>query len=471
MTERDPRYAAGHDEAEISVLGAMLQDRQAVETACSTLKLEDFEHPSHRLIFAAIENLWGRGFESEPVAVRVELEADGLLEQAGGAEYLARIIDIVPTAANLPYHVARLREDAAKRQIKAAVEDVRQEIRRNGKPAAELHAYAVERFARCARPDSSPPVSTLADILADPEALKPPPEIVPRVACRQRVSMLAGREKDGKTTFLMAAAAAVTTGGDFLGEPCPQGIVLVVALDEHIHDTAQKLVRFAADPDRTLIITDLGADRIAGLRNVVRSCAPDLVIVDSLSRLTGGLIRDGGQAVQWAPHMAAIVAVARETHAGLVLVHHATKSGSGYRDSGEIGAAVDMILEATPGPDERSREIRAKGRWPLAGYTVRLNGDLDDPAAPLWYSLDAGELPLGVRVHVYVQRHPGCSKAQVRRGVSGRAQDVDLEINRLLERGIIANRGDEVRWQLEAAPQQIAWDAVRDAVDDPERVP
>lgn len=108
------------DEAEISVLGAMLLEETAADEAMETLTEDDFHHPAHRHIFSAITSIRDQGHASDAMAVREELRKAGKLDDAGGAEYLARIVDIVPTAANLKYHVQIVLDLAIKRRLISA---------------------------------------------------------------------------------------------------------------------------------------------------------------------------------------------------------------------------------------------------------------------------------------------------------------------------------------------------------------
>ena len=78
---------------------------------------DDFYHPAHRLIFDAIQRLRDQGHAPDALAVREELQRHGDLEGAGGSEYLARIVDIVPTAANIAYHVKIVLENSVKRKL------------------------------------------------------------------------------------------------------------------------------------------------------------------------------------------------------------------------------------------------------------------------------------------------------------------------------------------------------------------
>lgn len=68
-----------------------------------------------------------------------------------------------------------------------------------------------------------PEVVRLDEVLADPTMLQPPLALVPGLVWRGRLSMLAGREKDGKSTFAAAGVAAMTRGHEFLGDPTEEG--------------------------------------------------------------------------------------------------------------------------------------------------------------------------------------------------------------------------------------------------------
>lgn len=113
-TERTPPHS---DEAEISVLGGMLLEETAVDRAMEFLGEDDFYHPAHRLIYAAIGRLRDQGHTPDALAVREELKRRDQLDEAGGAEYLAKIVDIVPTAANVSYHAKIVLDAAVKRRL------------------------------------------------------------------------------------------------------------------------------------------------------------------------------------------------------------------------------------------------------------------------------------------------------------------------------------------------------------------
>lgn len=107
------------DEAEISVLGGAMLEVEAADLARELLTAGDFYHPAHALIFAAIGSLRDQGHFPEALAIRAELTRRGDLEKAGGSEYLARIVEIVSTAANTEYHASIVRDHSIRRALGA----------------------------------------------------------------------------------------------------------------------------------------------------------------------------------------------------------------------------------------------------------------------------------------------------------------------------------------------------------------
>ena len=79
-------------EAEISVLGAMLQDSDAVLNATEQLKPDDFYQPEHREIFTAMAELNRNHSPIDLTTLHAELRRRGSLEGIGGSGYLLKLI-------------------------------------------------------------------------------------------------------------------------------------------------------------------------------------------------------------------------------------------------------------------------------------------------------------------------------------------------------------------------------------------
>jgi len=119
-----------NDDAEIAVLGSILLDPSvALDTAVSTLKSpRSFYKPAHRQVFQSIIELaenHGKTPETiDLVTLCDDLQKRGALEQVGGQSYLARIMNSVPTAANIEYYVNIVRENAVLRRLIQAGSDI-----------------------------------------------------------------------------------------------------------------------------------------------------------------------------------------------------------------------------------------------------------------------------------------------------------------------------------------------------------
>ena len=87
MEQRIPPHS---DEAEKSVLGAMLLSKDALFDAQEVVKREDFYNEAHREIFDGISALYRRNEPVDVLTVTEELSKRKTLEMAGGRAYVER---------------------------------------------------------------------------------------------------------------------------------------------------------------------------------------------------------------------------------------------------------------------------------------------------------------------------------------------------------------------------------------------
>ncbi|HWR38192.1 MAG TPA: replicative DNA helicase [Patescibacteria group bacterium] len=104
-------------EAEQSVLGAMMIEREAISKAAEILRPGDFYREAHRLVFAAMMELFNKNDAVDMVTVTEVLRRDDKLEAAGGIAYVTALANSVPTAANVGYHARIIEEKALLRQL------------------------------------------------------------------------------------------------------------------------------------------------------------------------------------------------------------------------------------------------------------------------------------------------------------------------------------------------------------------
>ncbi len=104
-------------EAEQSVLGSILIDRDAIVRIAGFLLPEDFYREAHRTVYKAALDLFERREPADFVLLCDELERRGRLEQVGGPAYLTSLINMVPTAVNVEYYGHVVERCAALRRL------------------------------------------------------------------------------------------------------------------------------------------------------------------------------------------------------------------------------------------------------------------------------------------------------------------------------------------------------------------
>jgi len=88
-------------EAEQSVLGSLLLDKDAVIKVADLLKTGDFYRGTHNTIYGVVLDLYQKGEPIDLLSTSNRLEEIKKLEEVGGTSYLAELINDVPTSANV----------------------------------------------------------------------------------------------------------------------------------------------------------------------------------------------------------------------------------------------------------------------------------------------------------------------------------------------------------------------------------
>ena len=112
--------------AEAAVLGSMIVDPRCIGDVVELLKRDVFYHTEHQLIFDAIVALFekNRGEGIDGLLVRSELERSNQMEAIGGSEYLQRIMETVPSSANVQYYAEIVKEKMLLRETIAAATEI-----------------------------------------------------------------------------------------------------------------------------------------------------------------------------------------------------------------------------------------------------------------------------------------------------------------------------------------------------------
>ncbi len=104
-------------EAERSVLGAILLDSSSLSFVVPVLRQEDFFPDTHRRIYRAMLELFERSAEIDTLTLKEELDRVGGVEKAGGAAYLAALVDAVPDVSNVEHYARIVKEKSTLRRL------------------------------------------------------------------------------------------------------------------------------------------------------------------------------------------------------------------------------------------------------------------------------------------------------------------------------------------------------------------
>ncbi len=114
MAERIPPQNL---DAEKSVLGAILLDKNAVIEVAQFLKPEFFYSPIHGFIFESVLDLFSKGEPIDILTISNNLKKKKRLEKIGGAVYLTELAESVPTSSNAEYYGLIVKQAYVRRSL------------------------------------------------------------------------------------------------------------------------------------------------------------------------------------------------------------------------------------------------------------------------------------------------------------------------------------------------------------------
>src|SRR5438874_1134000 len=112
-----PKIPPQHLEAEESVLGALMIDKAAIVRVADVLRPEDFYKPVNASVYRAILTLYEKSQPIDILTVTSILKEDGKEQEVGGATYLTKLIDAVPTSSHIEHYAKLVREKKILRDL------------------------------------------------------------------------------------------------------------------------------------------------------------------------------------------------------------------------------------------------------------------------------------------------------------------------------------------------------------------
>ena len=136
-------------EAEMSLLGSMMIESDIIGAVLPIIgrsESRSFYRPDHRILFETLVDLYDENRAIDLVVMKDELDRRGALAEIGGAEYLVRLAESVPSAANAEYYARIVRDKALLRDLISAAGEIMAEAYRPAEPAADILDRAEQKL-------------------------------------------------------------------------------------------------------------------------------------------------------------------------------------------------------------------------------------------------------------------------------------------------------------------------------------
>lgn len=173
------------------------------------------------------------------------------------------------------------------------------------------------------------------------------------------VTMLVGREGQGKSMLAQALAAGIGHGTTVAGINCREGRVMIIDAENGEAEIHRRVRGLGVKPGTLIYVEADGFDLrtdLADVEALLDEHRPDALMFDSLRSLAPGLDEnDSGEAEA---ALGPLRSLTRRRGCATLVLHHAGKANNGYRGSTAIGAAVDLgFTLAREGDDPHRRTL------------------------------------------------------------------------------------------------------------------
>lgn len=394
QTERIPPH---NDDAEKSVLGAILIDKEAYFKVSSVVKAEDFYSSAHREIYAAMTDLNMAGKPVDVVTVAEALKSRNALSSAGGRAYVAQLSGEVPTSANAVQYAQIVADKALLRRLISASSAIVENCYKENVESSKLLDLAETSVYEIAQKRQSSEYAKIQDVIrrniqdikiAEANNHRPPGIPTGYIDLDRMISgleksdmiIIAARPSMGKTAFALNIAQNVAFKqgkrvGIFSLEMSKEQLGLrllamdarvdskklrVGDLDEDGWERVMESVAHFAEAD--ILIDDTPGLGVMELRNKARRMSQekplDLIVIDYLQMMSGeGLGIAEGNRQQEVTYISRLLKqLAREMDCPVIVLSQLSraveqrKEGgkrpilSDLRESGSIEQDADIVM-------------------------------------------------------------------------------------------------------------------------------
>jgi len=111
-------------EAEMSLLGAILIDKEAMLKITDLVEADDFYKNSHAQIFATAQEISNHNEPVDVLTISNRLEEKGILENIGGHSYIVSLSNAVPTSSHVEHYAKIVQRKSTLRKLLRAAGEI-----------------------------------------------------------------------------------------------------------------------------------------------------------------------------------------------------------------------------------------------------------------------------------------------------------------------------------------------------------
>lgn len=380
-------------EAEHSVIGSMIMDRDAIMQAGEILSAEDFYDKTMGSYFETLVDLFSKDIEADIVTVQDRMRAKQMPEELCSIEYISKLLDAVPSSANIKHYAGIVKEKAKLRRFIKTAEDMSGVAYMDKEDTSELFQRAEKEFFTLFQERNSGEITPINDVVVkaiqNVEVAYKNKGLVTGIATGfldldyktaglqpSDLILIAARPSMGKTAFVLNLADHIAVKNHIptaIFSLEMNNVQLVNRLlSMHSHVDAQKIrTGNLEDNDwndlvtsarvlgnSTLMIDDTPGISITELRSKCRKMKLEkdlkLVIIDYLQLMSGSSKRVESRQQEVSEISRSLKALAREINCPVIALSQLSRNVesrddkrpilSDLRDSGAIEQDADVVM-------------------------------------------------------------------------------------------------------------------------------
>ncbi len=380
-------------EAEQSVIGSMLMDKDAVIVALDMISSEDFYSKQYAILYETMLELFNEGKEMDLVVIQDRLREKNVAPELSSLDFIKEIITTVPTSANIKYYATIVKEKSTLRKLIKLNEDIANSCYVGSDSLEDILARTEKDIFELLQSRTAKDIRPIEDIAKNVlyriEAASRTREIVTGIPTGfidldyktsglqpSDLVLIAARPSMGKTAFVLNMVQHIAMKKEL---PCmifslemssEQLVQRMIAMETGIDSQKLRtgnlndndwdpLIRGIVDvSDSKIIIDDTPGISVGELRSKCRKVKLEkglsIVIIDYLQLMTGSSKRSENRQQEISEISRSLKALAREIKAPVVALSQLSRACetrpdhrpmlSDLRESGAIEQDADIVM-------------------------------------------------------------------------------------------------------------------------------